>query len=71
MQHSKIRTWFSASNWMVRILQILKTLLMSFWFKHEFMWATIGQSQIWDSKEQKPLDIIIIRGVKFDEYILE
>ena len=44
---------------------------MSFWFKHEFLWATIGQSQIWDSKEQKPLDIIIIRGVKFDEYILE
>ena len=39
-------------------------------YKYEVMWANIGQSQIWESKEQKLLGIIIVRVVKFDEYIL-
>ena len=34
------------------------------------MWANIDQSQIWESKEQKLLGIIIDRDMKFDEYIL-
>ena len=38
--------------------------------KHEVMWGNIGQSQIWESKEQKLLGIIIDRDLKFDEYIL-
>ena len=39
-------------------------------YKYEVMWANIGQSQIWESKEQKLLGIIIVRVMKFDEYIL-
>ena len=39
-------------------------------YKHEAMWANTGQSQIWESKEQKLLGVIIDRGMKFDEYIL-
>ena len=39
-------------------------------YKHEVMWANIGQSQIWKSKEQKLLGVISDRDMKFDEYIL-
>ena len=39
-------------------------------YKYEVMWANTGQSQIWESKEQKLLGIIIVRVMKFDEYIL-
>ena len=39
-------------------------------YKHEVMWANIGQSQIWESKEQKLLGVIIDRDMKFDEYVL-
>ena len=39
-------------------------------YKYEVMWTNIGQSQIWESKEQKLLGIIIVRVMKFDEYIL-
>ena len=38
--------------------------------KHEVMWPNIGQSQIWESKEQKLLGVMIDRDMKFDEYIL-
>ena len=38
-------------------------------YKYEVMWANIGQSQIWESKEQKLLGFIIVRVMKFDEYI--
>ena len=34
------------------------------------MWANIGQSEIWESKEQNLLGVIIDKGMKFDEYIL-
>ena len=39
-------------------------------YKHEVMWANIVQSQIWESKEQKLLGVIIDRDMKFNEYIL-
>ena len=39
-------------------------------YKHEVMWTSIGQSQIWESKEQKLLGVIIGRDMKFHEYIL-
>ena len=39
-------------------------------YKHEVMWANIGQSQIWESKEQRLLGVITDRDMKFDEYIL-
>ena len=38
-------------------------------YKHEVMWTNIGQSQIWESKEQKLLGVINDRDMKF-EYIL-
>ena len=31
-------------------------------YKHEVMWANIGQSQIWGSKEQKRLGDVIDKG---------
>ena len=37
--------------------------------KHEVLWSNIGQSQVWESKEQKLLGVIIDRDMKFDEYI--
>ena len=39
-------------------------------YKHEVIWASIGQSQIQKSKAQKLLDIIVDKNMKFDEYIL-
>ena len=39
-------------------------------YKHEVMRANIGQSQIWEGKEQKPLGVIIDRDMKFDKHIL-
>ena len=39
-------------------------------YKHEVMWANIGQSQIWESKEQKHVGVLIDRDIKFDEHIL-
>ena len=38
--------------------------------KYEVMWVNIGQRQIWESKEQNLLCIIIDRDLKFDEYVL-
>ena len=39
-------------------------------YKHEVMWANIGQSQTWESKVLKLLGVIIDRYMKFNEYIL-
>ena len=47
-----------------------KCLLLLSDYKHEVMWANIGQSQIWESKRQKLLGVVIDRNMKFDEYIL-
>ena len=59
--------WFE-SNYMK--LNCDKCHLLLSGYKHEVMWANIGQSQIWESKEQKLLGVIIDRDIKFDEYIL-
>ena len=37
-------------------------------YKHKMVWANICQSQIWESKEQKLLGVIIDSDMKFDEY---
>ena len=37
-------------------------------YKYEVMWGNIGQSQIWESKEQTLLGIILDRDMKIDEY---
>ena len=58
--------WFE-SNYMK--LNNDKCHLLLSGYKHEVMWANIGQSQIWESKEQKRLGVIIDRGMKFGEYI--
>ena len=59
--------WFE-SNYMK--LNNNKCHLLLSGYKHEVMWANIGQSQIWESKEQKLLGVIIDRDMRFDEYIL-
>ena len=40
-------------------------------YKHEVMWANIGQSRIWDSKEQILLRINIDMDIKFGKCILK
>ena len=59
--------WFE-SNYMK--LNGDKCHLLLSGYKHEVMWTNIGQSQIWKSKKQKRLVVIIDRDMKFDEYIL-
>ena len=59
--------WFE-SNYMK--LNNNKCHLLLPGYKHEVMWANIGQSQIWESMEQKLLGVIIDRDMRFDEYIL-
>ena len=54
--------WFE-SNYM-RLNDDKCHLLLSS-YKHEVMWTNIGQSQIWESKEQKLLGVIIDRDMKF------
>ena len=38
-----------------------KCLLLLSDYMHEVMWANIGQSQIWESKRQKLLGVVIDR----------
>ena len=38
--------------------------------KHEIIWGNKGQTEIWESKKQKLLRIIIDRNLRFDEYVL-
>lgn len=38
-------------------------------YKPEVLWANIGQIQIWESKEQRLLGVIIDRDMKFDDYL--
>lgn len=40
-------------------------------YKHKVIWAKNGNSQIWERKEQKLLELIIVRNMKFDECILK
>ena len=59
--------WFE-SNYMK--INVDKCHLLLSGYKHEVMWANIGQSQLWESKEQKLLGIIIDRDMNFDKHIL-
>ena len=38
--------------------------------KYETLFVAVGETKIWESKQQKVLDILIIRDLKFDEYAL-
>ena len=38
--------------------------------KSETIWAKIGQTKIWESKNQKLLEVIIDRQLNFDEYLI-
>ena len=58
--------WFE-SNYMK--LNNDKCHLLLSGYKHEIMWANIGQSQIWESKGQKVLGVIIDSDMNFGEYI--
>ena len=68
LEHNSMLTikWFE-SNYMK--LNNDKCHLLLSGYKHEVMWANIGQSQLWESKEQKRLGVIIDRNMKFDKYI--
>ena len=38
--------------------------------KHETLLINVGETKIWDSKQQKLLGILIDRDLRFDEYVL-
>ena len=38
--------------------------------KYETLFVNVGETKIWESKQQKPLGILIDRDLKFDEYVL-
>ena len=40
-------------------------------YKHEMMFAKIGQSRIWESEKQKLLGVTIKKHLKFEEHIVK
>ena len=38
-------------------------------YKHENIWARIGQVKIWESSKQKLLGVVIDRDLSFNEYV--
>ena len=38
--------------------------------KYETLFVNVGETKIWDSKQQKLLGVLIDRDLKFDEYVL-
>ena len=38
--------------------------------KYETLFVNVGETKIWESKQQKLLGILIDRDLKFDEYVL-
>ena len=38
--------------------------------KYQTLVVNVGETKIWESKQQKPLGILIDRDLKFDEYVL-
>ena len=40
-------------------------------YKHEMMFAKIGQSRIWESEKQKLLGVTIVKHLKFEEHIVK
>ena len=71
---SKIRTWFNASHWLgfennyMKLSNNNSHLLLSS-FMHEVIWISIFQSEIYESKREKLLGIIIDGNMKFNDYI--
>ena len=37
--------------------------------KHEHLWVNVGESLIWESKQEKILGVIIDRNLKFEEHV--
>ena len=59
--------WFE-SNYM--ILNQDKCHFLFSGHKHETLLINVGETKIWDSKQQKLLGILIDRDLRFDEYVL-
>ena len=59
--------WFE-SNYM-KLNQDKCHLLVS-GYKHENIWARIGEVKIWESSKQKLLGVVIDRDLSFNEYVL-
>ena len=38
--------------------------------KYETLFVNVGETKLWESKQQKLLNILIDRDLKFDEYVL-
>ena len=38
--------------------------------KYEMLFPNTGEVKIWESKEQKVLEVLVDRNTKFDEYVL-
>ena len=58
--------WFE-SNYM-KLNQYKCHFLLSR-YKHEMIWANLGQTEIWESRKQKLLRTINDRNLRFDEYV--
>ena len=58
--------WFE-SNYM-KLNQDKCHLLVS-GYKHENIWARIGEVKIWESSKQKLSGVVIDRGLSFNKYV--
>ena len=53
------------------LLQLHESIILLFsGRKSEVIWAKIGQTKIWESKNQKLLGVIIGRQLNFDGYLI-
>ena len=59
--------WFE-SNYMM--LNQDKCPFLFLWQKYETLFVNVGETKIWESKQEKLSGIFIDRDLKFDEYIL-
>ena len=60
--------WFESNN--MKLNEDKCHFLLS-GYKHEMMFAKIGQSRIWESEKQKLLGVTIDKHLKFEEYIVK
>ena len=68
MEHDSLLAieWFEA-NYMK--LNAEKCHLLVAGHKHEWVWAQIGNEQIWESKEEKLLGVTIDRNLSFENRV--
>ena len=59
--------WFESSHMM---LNQDKCHVLFSGHKYETLFVNVGETKIWDSKQQKLLGVLIDRDLKFDEYVL-